>query len=291
MISILIPVKDYDCHLLVEELHIQGEALGTPYEIIVGEDGTSPDNLELNRIAETLPNCKRIIQERNIGRAAIRNILASNAQYDNLIFIDCDAVVEKSDFLSNYLVALKHHDVVCGGLYHADTMPDSECSLRFKYEKNADKLRSAAVRNKAPYDKFTTFNFAIRKELFDTIRFNSEMTRYGHEDTLFGKELKKRNARIVHIDNQLLHSGLEDNRTYLRKVEQSIETLFEFKEVIGTTPLLKAASRLEQLHLAGIFRIFWKTVQKPMRKNLTGKNPSLKILVLYKLGYYCNLCK
>ena len=48
MLSILIPTKDYDCHQLVEELQKQGEALDCPYEIILGEDGTSPENLKFN---------------------------------------------------------------------------------------------------------------------------------------------------------------------------------------------------------------------------------------------------
>ena len=52
--------------LLVEELHKQGEELGVPYEILVGEDGTSSENLRLNIAAEILPNCRRIIREKNI---------------------------------------------------------------------------------------------------------------------------------------------------------------------------------------------------------------------------------
>ena len=291
MISILIPTKDYDCHQLIEELHRQGEALRERYEIIIGEDGTSKENLKLNIAAEFLPNCRRIIREQNIGRANIRNVLAIEAKYPNLLFIDSDAIVEKEDFLKCYTEELKEHEVVCGGLYHTDKQPDRSFALRYKYEKKADKYRSAEIRNKNPYDKFTTFNFAIRKEIFSTIFFNPDIVQYGYEDTLFGKELEKRKVLPIHIDNKLLHNGLEDSATYLSKIEQSIRTLVSIQDRIGTTPLLEAAARLKRWHLKGVFTIFWKVTRRRLVKNLLGSNPSLKIFNIYKLGYFCSLIK
>lgn len=289
MISILIPVKDYDCHLLVEELHKQGEELGVPYEILVGEDGTSSDNLRLNIAAEILPNCRRIIREKNIGRSNIRNLLAIEAKHPYLIFIDCDAMVEKKDFVKCYLETVTEWDVVCGGLYHADELADKRCTLRYKYEKNADKHRDAATRNIAPYDKFSTFNFAISKELFMSIFFDSNIVGYGYEDTLFGKELERRKASIKHIDNRLLHNGLEDNATYLAKVEQSIETLAGISDKIGTTPLLNAVQKLKRWHMTKPFMAYWRCNRERLRKNLLGNTPSLKKLNIYKLGYYISI--
>ncbi len=291
MISILIPAKDYDCHLLVEELHRQGEEIGIPYEIIVGEDGTSPDKLHLNITAEVLPNCRRITREKNIGRANIRNLLALEAKYPYIIFIDCDAIAERENFLKNYIEPLRRYDVVCGGLYHADRLADRNCTLRFTYEKNADKGRSAETRNKRPYDKFSTFNFGIRKELFLSIFFDNTIEKYGYEDTLFGKELEKRGNSIIHIDNPLLHNGLEDNATYLGKVEQSLYTLAEIKEKIAHTPLLDAVEKLRKWHLTYLFMAYWKYRKKRLRRNLLGKHPSLKKLNIYKLGYFLSLLK
>lgn len=286
MLSILIPTKDYDCHLLVEELQRQGEALGCPYEILLGEDGTRPENLRLNMSAELLDNCRRIIMEKNIGRANIRNALALEAKYRDILFIDCDAIVEKPDFLECYIKALQENEVVCGGLYHAEKQPDTECSLRFRYEKEADKQRDAATRNKAPYERFTTFNFAIRRELFMSILFNPNIVRYGHEDTLFGKELERGGHSILHIDNRLLHNGLESSPIYLAKVELSILTLNEIKDSIGSTPLINAAEKLQKWHMHGIFMFFWRIFKGTIRKNLLSKAPSLAMLKIYKLGFY-----
>lgn len=291
MLSILIPTKDYDCHLLVEQLHKQGEKSGLDFEILVGEDGTSPQALHLNIIADTLPNSRRIIREKNIGRANIRNILAIEAKYPNILFIDSDAVVEKDNFLSSYCQALEKHDVVCGGLYHKSVQPDNSCSLRFRYEKEADKRRSATTRSKAPYDNFTTFNFAIKRDMFLSILFYDKIEHYGYEDTLFGKELQKRGANIVHIDNALLHNGLESNSIYLSKVEQSLHTLKTITAEIGSTPLLDCANRLRNRHLAKAYSLVWKIARRAMRSNLIGKHPSLTIFKLYKLGYFLSLDK
>lgn len=289
MLSILIPTKDYDCHILVEELHRQGESLGLPYEIIIGEDGTAEENLRQNTMADSLTHCRRIIKKTNIGRAAIRNLLARESRYPNLIFIDCDAVVEKDDFLRLYADALKDYDVVCGALYHANEQPNDECSLRYRYEKEADKQRDAVTRSKAPYDKFTTFNFAIKKDIFTSILFNESITRYGYEDALFGKELKRRGIPIGHIDNKLLHSGLESNAVFLAKSEQALATLLTIEDRMESTPLLATLRKMRALHLENIFMIYWNLRKKSLRRNLLGRKPSLLKFKIYKLGYYISL--
>lgn len=289
MLSILIPTKDYDCHILVEELHRQGESMGLPYEIIIGEDGTAEENLRQNTMADSLTHCRRIIKKTNIGRAAIRNLLARESRYPNLIFIDCDAVVEKDDFLRLYADALKDYDVVCGGLYHANEQPNDECSLRYRYEKEADKQRDAVTRSKAPYDKFTTFNFAIKKDIFTSILFNESITRYGYEDALFGKELKRRGIPIGHIDNKLLHSGLESNAVFLAKSEQALATLLTIEDRMESTPLLATLCKMRALHLENIFMIYWNLRKKSLRRNLLGRKPSLLKFKIYKLGYYISL--
>ncbi|MBR2638275.1 MAG: glycosyltransferase [Bacteroidaceae bacterium] len=289
MLSILIPTKDYDCHRLIKELHRQGQALDIPFEILVGEDGTSAANLNLNNTSDNLPNYRRIVKTHNIGRAKMRNLLALESRYSNLIFIDSDAIVEKSDFLAIYTEALKSYSVVCGGLYHADKCPNNNCSLRYRYEKETDKKRDALTRSKAPYDRFSTFNFAIKKDIFVAILFDDSITRYGHEDTLFGKELEKRGIKIKHIENRLLHNGLEDNATFLAKTEQALFNLKEMKDKIGETPLLIAVHKLQKFHLEGLFMAFWKRCKGILKKNLLGNKPSLKIFNIYKLGYYISL--
>ncbi len=291
MLSILIPAKNFNCSELIIALHKQGEALDFPYEILIAEDGTDKDKLHLNAVADKLKNCRRIVKDVNIGRSAIRNLLASEAQYNGLVFIDCDAVVEKEDFLKTYAGELKKNKVICGGLYHADVLPNKECTLRYRYEKKADRRRDAKTRNKAPYDRFTSFNFAIRKDVFSSILFDTSITRYGYEDVLFGKELKKRNIEILHIENRLLHSGLEENAVFLSKTEQALETLAAIEEKIGSTPLLDTVNKLKRYCLTGLFMRYWKHNRERLKKNLLGTSPSLFKFKIYKLGYYISLSR
>ncbi len=41
----------------------------------------------------------------NIGRSAIRNLLAKDANYDLLLFLDADVIPVKDDFISKYITA------------------------------------------------------------------------------------------------------------------------------------------------------------------------------------------
>ena len=288
MLSILIPTKDYNCRILIEELSRQGERLNVPYEILLGEDGSSYESIEQNRPLEQLPKCRIIEYRENQGRARIRNRLAEEARYENLIFIDSDAIVEKKDYLETYLAALQCCDIVCGGLYHPVIIPSPDCTLRYKYEKDADKKRPASVREKNPYNNFSTFNFAIKRTLFLSVRFDENITEYGYEDTLFGHQIKAFGYPIKHIDNPLLHTGLESNRLYLKKIEQSLKTLYTIREDIDTTPLLMAYRRLRKVHMVSFYAWLWRSTQAILYDNLMGEKPSLFVFKLYKLGYYCD---
>ena len=289
MLSILIPTKDYECRNLVETLHRQGTALGRPYEIIVGEDGSSPRGLSFNAPLAQLPHCRIIVQQQNVGRARIRNILAQEARGKDILFIDSDAVAEHDDILQLYSQALRESPVVCGGLYHPEAPLTSSCTLRHRYERAADKQRSAKERNRAPYDKFTTFCFAIRRELFLDIKFDERIINYGYEDTIFGYELRRRGVQIKHIDAPLMHIGLESNKVYLAKVEESLRTLTQLEETIAPTALLRFYNRLKKWHLTSITAAAWRVLHPILRVNLLGKHPSLTLLNIYKIGYYCNL--
>ena len=169
MLSILIPTYNYDCTQLVKDLQLQAERSGIDYEIIVADDASPIQAYkEKNRAINALPHCRLIELEENIGRARIRNRLADEAQHEWLLFMDADAEVISNSFIADYL---KHTDadVVCGGLCHAETLPSPEVSLRYAYEKRADKKRVAHYRVQRPYEQFTPFNFKIRRTIFQDI--------------------------------------------------------------------------------------------------------------------------
>jgi glycosyltransferase involved in cell wall biosynthesis len=291
MLSILIPTHDYTCYQLVADLHEQAEELGIPYEILVAEDGSrSQVNIIANHKITELSHCRHIVNKENLGPANIRNLLAREATYGWILFIDSDAKVEKKDFLSTYYQHIGKADVVVGGLLHQQENHDPHRSLRFKYEKQADVHRSAAERSLKPYDKFTTFNFMMRRSTFLCILFDKNCRSYGYEDTLFGVELKKRGISILHIDNPLIHMGLDTNERFIEKSEQALRTLkvlngrMEQHSYVG-----RAYQRLCKYHLGGATRAFHLLFGGLIKRNLLSKHPSLFFFSLYKLGYYATL--
>ena len=86
----------------------------------------------------------------------------------------------------------------------------------------------------------------------------------------------------------MLHTGLESNKQYLSKIEQSLKTLYNIREDINTTPLLAAYCRVRNMRMLPLAAWLWRVTQNVLRYNLMGENPSLFLFKLYKLGYYCN---
>ena len=291
-LSILIPVYNRDCSRLIEDLHIQGTELGIPYEIIVADDcSEDKETLESNRVAAgSLENCRFIGLSRNMGRAAIRNLLADESRYDRLLFLDCDSAVRDARFLRNYMDAADRASVVCGGAIHPDTLPEPGVELRWRYERKADRERAAEIRSRAPYARFTPFSFLIDRRVFMDIRFDESYSGYGYEDVQFGHELEKRGVSIIHIDNPLTHLGLEKNDVFLDKTRQAVVNAFSHREEIGdSSRLLNHYNRISRYKMLWVFRSIWRLSGRSMERNLLGNNPSLRIFSLYKLCYLCGL--
>lgn len=291
MLSILIPTYNHTCYQLVADLHKQAEQLDIPYEILVAEDGSrSQVSIIANHKMEELSHCRHLIEKENRGPAEIRNYLARLAMYEWIVFIDSDAQVEDEGFLQRYADCIGQADVVVGGLKHPAENSNPNVSLRFKYEKGADLHRSAAERSLHPYRQFSTFNFMMRRSTFLCILFDKNCREYGYEDALFGVELQQRGIGILHIDNPLIHLGLDTNEAFLRKSETALRTLkalngkMEQHSRVGQT-----YARLRQRHLTGAMRLFFRLFRPLMRHNLLSKHPSLFLFSLYKLGYYTSL--
>lgn len=297
MFSILIPTYNYACTKLVQQLAQQAEQLfalqknALSYEIIVGDDGsTDIHSVRINRSIQSFPHCFFAERGCNVGRASIRNWLAEKASQPYLIFIDSDAIVDDPNYLMRYYQACTHHKVICGGVKNINTLPSPQHSLRFFYEKNADRYRNAAQRSKSPYDQFTTFNFCIARNLFLKIKFNEQNIDYGYEDTYFGICLEKESIPILHIDNNLVHNGIDTNLEFLKKTESALLNLYAMNAGLKEKATVsRIAIKLKRIHLLSFICFFHHTFKLLEKRNLLGKNPSLLIFSLYKLGFYCCL--
>ncbi len=84
MLSILIPVYNFDIRKLVVDLHFCCTSENIKFEIICFDDGSERAFKEINAELKHLSNCTYTELPQNIGRSAIRNKLAQNANYLNL---------------------------------------------------------------------------------------------------------------------------------------------------------------------------------------------------------------
>jgi len=285
IISVLIPIYNYDCTQLVVQLLQQ---LPEDGEIILGDDcSTDVDVARKNLEIAKFGRCRLFRPDRNLGRAGIRNALAKEARGEWLLFVDADAEVSHQTFIADYLAETKFADVVCGGTGNLPQCPCPDVRLRYDYEVNVEKRLTLQSRQSHPYSGFTTFNFLIRRSLFLSIGFDESIKAYGHEDTLFGLELKRRCIDVRHIDNKLIHLGLEAADVYLAKTETALQTLSQMDILLQENVRVSAmVLRLGRLHLLGLVRFAFKTTQPLLRKNLLGKHPSQVMFSFYKLGFY-----
>ena len=287
MISICIPVYNCDITGLVTELKKQAENLAQPCEIIAIDDYSDTPVREVNR--EVCRSIRYIELNQNIGRSGIRNLFLKYSGYRYLLFIDCDALIERPDFLSRYSSAItKGTDIVCGGSEYGRSKPPAEKMLRWIYGTRRESL-PAAKRNHNPFIYFRANNFMIDRDILSDSGFDERITGYGHEDTLFGYNLFKRRTGIRHIENPVMNSRLENSTEYLSKTRESIRslvTIVEFlnfdSEFIRYVRLLKYYDRLKGIRK--IILVVFRLLRPGIVLLLESRYICLYLFDFYKLG-------
>ena len=296
MISILIPTYNYTAYPLASTLAQEAQSMDIPCEIIVADDAsTSHECKRQNQPISSLPLCTYIELEHNIGRASIRNLLADKAKGEWLLFLDCDGLPVDDHFLARYIQAMNtfpHAHIICGGIVHPESLPSPCQSLRYYYEKDAEKHHTATKRNERPYASFRTFNFMIQRASFQQVRFDETFRHYGYEDVLFGIHLRERGLHIHHIDNPLENQDIEPNDIFLKKTEEALRTLAEQAEKLGkSVHIHHLYTRLSRMGALPLIRAMFHLSAPILRSNLLGKHPLLSCFAFYKLGYYTSIKK
>lgn len=300
-LSIIIPTYNYVCAHLVCDLQKQCEEVqamveGFDYEIIVADDAsTDVETTQKNAAIDCLPHCRYEMRDANVGRAAIRNWLVKEAQGEWLIIIDSDAEVISDDFILRYMTQAKRGQaVIVGGL----TTPhncEKDCELRHRYEMAAESIRSLEARRKEPAMFFSTFNFMCPRTVLEAIPFDTRCKEYGYEDALFGLEVSNSGIEISHIDNPLLHLGINSNEAFLSNSETALRTLRHLgtpmttRSRIGRAAAHFTSTALRRKTILPAFLFLYKLSRPLVRRNLLSTRPSLRLFAFYKLGYYLSL--
>lgn len=287
MLSVLVPIYNFDVREFVKELHRQCRLNSISFEILCFDDCSNDEFKNLNAELSTIPEVQYKELEVNYGRSKIRNFLAQEAKFETLLFVDCDSIPSSSHYIRNYTSFIGKGTVVYGGRGYADHPPnDVSLYLRWYYGVKRESV-TAVNRKEEPYRSFMTNNFLIPKSIVAKIPFDENIIGYGYEDVLFGQQLKKQDIAVVHIDNKLIHIGLESAEVFLQKTMEGMKNLSRLikqKELGNEIKIYRYAKKMERWRLGYIVVTVYKMFARAIRKNLTSGTPNLKLFDFFKLA-------
>ncbi|MBW2960858.1 glycosyltransferase family 2 protein [Mesonia aestuariivivens] len=291
MVSVLIPVHNYDVSGLIDVIYTQAEKEKISYEIIVLDDASN--NLAFKKKNQTkienTSHCFLIEFSKNKGRTFARNTLAQKAKYDYLLFLDADVLPKENNFIRQFLPYVNKYDLVFGGIDYTKNPPSEKQILRWKYGRERE-AKNVEERNKYHYLSVISMSLFIKKEVFLQVN-NFYKNEYGL-DVLFCKNLEEIKANIIHIDNPIIHYGLENSVSFLKKSAQAMNTIHQLGKMKKIPedyrPIQKINLMLNKLKLTLIFRFIFKIFRKLILKNLKSKHPSLFLFDIYRLYHFNN---
>jgi hypothetical protein len=289
MLSIIIPNYNTDITNIVEKIHNQCLICEFNFEILVLEDGSST-YLNTNKKLNLLTNVDVFIRLVNKGRMPTRYELVEKSKYNNLLLVDSDIIIN-DNFIENYKPYLENFQVVFGG----------NCYRNFNHSENNHKLRylhglkneshEADFRNKKPYLYIFSSNLLIKKEIFLSLELGLE-SKYG-TDILVSYKLFKNSIEVLHINNPIIHLGIDEDVDYFnKKIEASKNAYLWYKinpEIRKVSKLLNLYHYLKKFKLRYILGFIFKKNEKKLYKNIFNKTNKLFWINIYKLGYICSL--
>ena len=292
MLSILIPVYNYDVRPLVLELHKQCLECGIEFEILVQDDASKSLKSIENQQINDLKYCSYFENSTNLGRGKNINLLAFRSKFEWLLILDCDMMPTSTQYISNYLEACVNSNskLFFGGIsYNKDEANFG--NLRYVYGIKRESLSLEARILKHNFGALTS-NLLVRKALFLENKFNEKIHNYGFEDILFLYNLQLKQEFVHHLCNPLLHLNLENSQVFMDKMKYSMQNLkFIIDQNPNIIPYIKLAdtfSILKKMRLHNVVYRIYALFEKDIKRNLTSKKPNLILFDIYKL---CNFIK
>ena len=292
MLSILVPIYNYNVYPLVLELHKQCMDCGIHFEILCQDDASESSLNASNENVNAVSNCSFVSLKANLAHRENRNSLAEQAKFDYLLFIDGDSIIIHDNFIKKYIDNLQDFDVVYGGRLHPEKCPSDNQKLRWKYGRFIED-KSAANRKKKPYQSLLFNNTVIKKGCFNKVRFDTNRKKYGHDDTQLSYELSLLKSNVNHIENPVEHGDIDTNLVYLNKTKESLENLISLYEEekidVEFVRLIQLYHFLKRIKSTFIISKIHSVFEKYLVQNLTGKNPNLFFFNWFRVGYLCSI--
>jgi glycosyltransferase involved in cell wall biosynthesis len=267
---------------------MQLSRINIEYEIIVLDDQSTIFVKENNKIID-FKNCFFEQNTANFGRTKTRQNLAEKAKFDWLLFLDADVLPENDDFIKKYLACFENNQIVFGGYKYEKKLPEQSKMLRYQYGINREE-KSAIIRNEKPYEFTFSGNMLVKKNLFLALNQNHLQNIYGM-DVFFAHQLWENKTPILHIDNAILHLGIEENEVFFKKVLESVvarKNLLAHKTGIeNSNKLIDKYKWIKKWHLQNLVKIGFFISEPLLKKLIFAKKPSLFCFDLYRLGFIC----
>ena len=253
-LSILIPFFRYDPSPLVRALDCQSQNLTGAVELVLLDDGSRDIALtaEIQRLIQGIQMPARLVTlADNVGRAAGRNRLFRESRARHILFIDCDMAPDRPAFLETWLELVQYEDpaIAFGGFSLDQVQPDIDQRLHYALQKRGECV-SAVVRRRTPEKYVYTSNLLVRRDVFETERFDDSFAGWGWEDVEWGIRISS-HFDIAHIDNPATHLGLDSEAVLLDKYGLSLSNftriLSNHPDVIKTYPSYRLSRVMRQV--------------------------------------------
>lgn len=292
MISVLIPIYNFNILPLIEALQKQFQQESAAYEILVADDKSDFIYQQQTPDLTAYPKVQFLFPEQKLGRARIRNYLARHATGDYLLFLDCDSTLEQNpSFIHHYLNIIQKEtpNLVVGGRIYPEKANKNQ-QLHWLYGSKTESI-PLKKRIKKPHHSLMTNNLLVKRAVWENTPFDEDMVTYGHEDTLFGILLEEKGIQVSHTDNPVVHGQLEDNLTFLTKTEVALTNILLLEQKASPVRLQKHIRLyklyriIRKLGLFPIILLIAKKTKASLRKRIISK-PDLKTFFLYKILFF-----
>ena len=249
-------------------------------EIIAGDQ--HPEPAADAKQWETQYGLRYLHHPNDLGRSNNRNTIAKASSGNFLLFLDADALpVHPDRFLLAYCTALNEVEVVVGGTAYQL----SRSSLRHTIGQRKEAI-PANRRAGNPYANFSAFNFAISRATFLQHPFDESLKQYGHEDTLFGQELRYACKTITHIENPAYHLDGDSDAEFLDKTELAVDNLvglIQAGKIDEEVRLFAVYRKLQRTGIIHLVRLLSTLFAASIRALLIGGVRSVMLFDFYKL--------
>ncbi len=217
MVSIVIPTfnRPILCKKTVQsilDLKLE-EELGIQFELIVVDDGSEEKNIPSFSQVE---NVKLVTNEKNNGRAFVRNVGAEISSGEIIFFFDDDVILKDQKLISKHIEAYKDNKSV-------KAIVTNTISVRNNIDLNSETFVNDIMKsnsrlnlyiNSRGANKYTDGSFikgnylataacSFERDFFFKIdKFDEKIDGYGWEDPEIGLRIEKNNGKLLFIKSE-----------------------------------------------------------------------------------------